>query len=294
MTSRWILLGVPWDCSASDRGEADAPAGLRRAGIRELADVDLGHIPIEIRTARRDPETGVLALADTIRAAHRLADALAAAMAEHPGHRPLVVGGDCSILLGIFRALRQSRGPTGLWFADGHPDYQDSHASETGETADLELACLTGAGPAPLVHLVPDPPTVRPQDAVLMGHRGRDLDEAARAEVQRVPPELLQIDADEVRTDPLAAGQRAADRLETGRGAWLHIDLDVLDPGALPAVTYPQPDGPGWEELTAALTPLATSPRLIGLSVADFRPDLDPDGLAARVVQRLGELLGGA
>lgn len=296
MTSRWILLGVPWDCSASDRGEADAPAWLRRAGIRALADVDLGDIPIEIRTARRDPETGVLALADTIRAAHRLADALAAAMAEHPGHRPLVVGGDCSILLGIFPALRQSRGPTGLWFVDGHPDYQDSHASETGETADLELACLTGAGPAPLVHLVPDPPMVRPQDAVLMGHRGRDLDEAARAEVQRVPPELLQIDADEVRTDPLAAGQRAADRLErTGRDAWLHIDLDVLDPGALPAVTYPQPDGPGWEELTAALTPLAASPRLIGLSVADFRPDLDPDGSsAARVVQRLGELLGGA
>ena len=92
MTSRWILLGVPWDCSASDRGEADAPAGLRRARIRELADVDLGHIPIEIRTARRDPETGVLALADTIRAAHRLADDLAAAMAEHPVlvNRPIV------------------------------------------------------------------------------------------------------------------------------------------------------------------------------------------------------------
>ncbi len=77
-----------------------------------------------------------------------------------------------------------------------------------------------------------------------------------------------------------------------GQGAWLHIDLDVLDPGSLPAVTYPQPGGPDWDQLSTALRPLARSPRLLGVSVADFRPDLDPTGeLAARIVRLLDDVL---
>jgi len=77
-----------------------------------------------------------------------------------------------------------------------------------------------------------------------------------------------------------------------GRGAWLHLDLDVIDPAVLPAVTYPQPGGPDWDQLAAALEPLAQSPRLLGVSVADFRPDLDPTGdLATRVLEVLARTL---
>jgi arginase len=96
-----------------------------------------------------------------------------------------------------------------------------------------------------------------------------------------------------VLADPAGAGRRAAAWLAgAGRGVWLHLDLDVLDPSSLPAVTYPQPGGPGWEELAVALEPLARSPRLLGVSVADFRPDLDPAGdLAVRVVDVLGRIL---
>jgi arginase len=65
----------------------------------------------------------------------------------------------------------------------------------------------------------------------------------------------------------------------------LHVDLDVVDPVALPAVSYPQPGGLDWDQLTNVVTPLARSPRLLGVSVADFRPDLDPTGEhAARIV----------
>jgi arginase len=61
---------------------------------------------------------------------------------------------------------------------------------------------------------------------------------------------------------------------------------------SLPAVTYLQPGGPEWELLSAALRPLARSPRLLGVSVADFRPDLDPDGeLAGRILDLLDQTL---
>ena len=289
----WFLLGAPWDCSGSGRGEQAAPDALRAAGLSDLVGRDRGDAATVIDGTERDARTGVLALRETVRAARALADVLAQALRELPGRRPLVVGGDCSILLGILPALRGRVGPVGLWFLDGHPDYLDGSASDTGETADMDLAVLTGAGAEPLVTLAGAPPMVPVGDAVLLGHRTDGLDPGAAAELARLPDDLRRIDAATVVADPAAAGRRAAAWLAgAGRGAWLHLDLDVLDPAVLPAVTYPQPGGPDWDQLAAVLEPLARSPRLLGVSVADFRPDLDPTGnLAARVVEVLEHAL---
>lgn len=289
----WFLLGAPWDCSGSSRGEQAAPAAFRAAGMAELVARDLGDAATAIGSDRRDTATGVRALPETVRAVRALAGTLTAALGGLPGQRPLVVGGDCSVLLGIFAALRAHVGPAGLWFLDGHPDYLDGAASETGETADMDLALLTGAGAEALVSIAGTPPMVRPEDVVLLGHRTRDLDQASAAEVARLPPALRAVDAEAVAADPSRAGRDAVRWLgHAGHGAWLHLDLDVLDPRSLPAVTYPQPGGLGWEQLAAALRPLAHSPRLLGVSIADFRPDLDPDGsFARRIVDTLRRTL---
>ena len=235
----------------------------------------------------------MLALSDTVRAAHALAEALEGGLRGLPGRRPLVVGGDCSILLGILPALRRQVGAAGLWFLDGHPDYLDGRTSDTGETADMDLAVLTGDGAEPLTTLAGPPPMVPASDVVLIGHRTAGLDESSAEEVARLPAGLRRIDAATAVGDPSGAGHRAASWLEdSGRGAWLHVDLDVLDPASLPAVTYPQPNGPDWDQLAAVVEPLGRSPRLLGVSIADFRPDLDPTGeLAARIVDVLERVL---
>jgi hypothetical protein len=78
-----------------------------------------------------------------------------------------------------------------LWFFDGHPDFLDGAASETGETADMELAVLTGSGAAPLVQLAgPAPMTlmVPVERVMLLGHRAEDLDDASAAELAVCPP----------------------------------------------------------------------------------------------------------
>ncbi len=295
-TDGWFLLGAPWDCSGSGRGEHAAPDALRAAGIAAVVGHDAGDASISVTSTARDPGTGVLALADTVRAAGALTSALAAALDDQPARRPLVVGGDCSILLGIVPALL-ARGPTDLWFLDGHPDYLDGATSPTGETADMDLAVLTGSGAAPLLELAPAVPMIPPERVVLLGHRTAELDGTAALELARVPGELRRISAAELVADPAAAAERASRWLgirrdATGSGVWLHLDLDVLDAEALPAVTYPQPGGPDWDVLALALEPLLRSPRLTGVSVADFRPDLDPLGeYAAAVVALLGRVL---
>jgi hypothetical protein len=57
----------------------------------------------------------------------------------------------------------------------------------------------------------------------------------------------------------------------------------------------PQPLGLGWDELVALARPLAGAPNLLGVSVADFNPDMDPDGAhGARVVDALESVLSHA
>jgi len=82
-------------------------------------------------------------------------------------------------------------------------------------------------------------------DAILLGHRTNDLDEGAAADLARLPNALRQIDA-----------------------ATMSVDRGGLD----------------WDQFAAVLEPLAQSPQLLGLSLADFRPDLDPTGEFARRV----------
>ena len=275
-------LDVPLDSEGVDGAEAEAPAALRAAGILERWGAeDAGAMPERIRDPRRDPATGVVGADDVRRATAAVASRVGEMLAED--RRPLVLGGDCTLLLGVARALPKG---CGLWFVDGHADFYDGRTSPTGEAADMELAILTGhAGSA----LLGDAgPRVDPSAVVLMGHRPDELGADVAFENARLDPAIKAVTSPEIRE--LGAAQVAQDalaRLE-GRPAWLHLDLDVLDSKALPAVSYPQPLGLEWAELVELLVPLAAAPGLIGISLADFNPALDPGGEhAGRVVEKL-------
>ncbi len=202
------------------------------------------------------------------------------------GERPLVLGGDCTVLLGVFSALPPG---SGLWFVDGHADFFDGQSSPTGEAADMDLAILTGHGPPGL--LGGDTTLVEAGAVVLLGHRPDDLHPDVARENARLDPSIHAVTAPEVRErGPAAVGTEAAARLAR-RPAWLHLDLDVLDERALPAVSYPQALGLDWHEFVSLNRPLAAAPNLLGISIADFNPDRDPDGAhAARVAEAVAAI----
>jgi arginase len=229
--------------------------------------------------------TGVIGAADVRRSAVDVAARVTNVL--HANELPLVVGGDCTLLLGVFGALPAG---SGLWFVDGHADFYDGESSPTGEAADMDLAILTGHGPA---GLLPDERRLLdPAATVLLGHRPSELNADVAFENARIDPAIHALTAPELRERGAAEiGKDAAARL-ADRPAWLHLDLDVLDETALPAVTYPQPLGLDWGELEALARPLAAAPNLVGVSVADFDPERDPYGaLADRVVSLLVALL---
>jgi len=290
----WEVLGVPIDCSGRGRGEERGPSALRAAGLSERLRLgDRGDVEAAIRDPTRDPETGVIGLADLRAASAAIKAGVSSILGREA--RPLVIGGCCSLLPGAIAGAREAVGPTALAFVDGHVDFYDGSTSETGEAADMDLAILTGWGPAGVVDSAVPGPLVEPADVVVIGYR--DEEETTRlgaVDPAAVAPEMLLVHARDVLASGAAqSGEAAMRRLETrSKPLWLHLDLDVLDEEEFPAVTYPRGAGLSWIDVLALARPFLSSPRLVGIDVTDFNADLDSDGLhARRTVDALCELL---
>jgi arginase len=291
-TARWTLVGAPLDCSGTDRGEARAPGVLRRARLAEAVSRDAGDAGALLDDPARDSRTGVVGFGQLVEASRSIRAAVTEVFER--GERPLVVGGDCSVLVGTMAAVKDRLGRTGLAFLDGHVDYFGGGTSPSGEAADMDLAFVCGYGPAGLVDMAGPAPMVEPGDVVVMGHRP-DPEDASPREDDLVDERTQLVEAEAIgRGDSGRLGRYVAERLEAQVGRfWVHLDADVFDEGEMPAVTYAQPGGLTWEQVEAILRPLCSSPALVGLSVADYEPDKDPDGHnARRIADLVARLLG--
>jgi arginase len=194
-----------------------------------------------------------------------------------------VLGGDCSILLGNLLALRRSGRRHGLLFLDGHADFYQPAASQTGQAADMDLALSTGRGPVILTDIEGLRPLVRDEDVALLGHR--DAAQALASGSQSLPDALFAQDLDELRrVGAHEAGRAAIEHLCRPEldGFWIHLDVDVLDDAIMPAVDYRLPDGLSWEELETILSAAMRSKRALGIDITIFNPKLDKDDHIAR------------
>src|SRR5687767_1798474 len=156
--------------------------------------------------------------------ARELADATGAVL--DGDEFPVVLGGDCSILLGNLLALRR-RARYGLLFIDGHADFYQPEANVNGEAASSELALATGRGPEVMAAPAGYRPLIRDEDVVAFAHR--DAGEAARYGSQPLPESLRSINLETVRrVGAEAAARQAMAHLERDEltGFWIHLDAD--------------------------------------------------------------------
>jgi arginase len=200
---------------------------------------------------------------------------------------PLILGGDCSILLGAMLALKR-RGRFGLLFIDGHADFYQPEANPNGEAASMDLAFATGYGPALLADLERRGPLVRAEDTVAFGFR--DAEEQRRYGSQPLPADVLALDLTTVRRMGIEQASRVAlERVarSTVEGFFIHLDADCLNDSIMPAVDYRLPDGFDWDALTSILTLALATGRAVGLEVTIYNPRLDEDGSAGRALTSL-------
>jgi arginase len=280
------VIDAPSDLGLRHTGVDGLPDALRQAGILEgLPDVRCaGVVPAPRFSPLRDPATGVLNTESIARFSLRLAERLAFTL--DLGRFPLVLGGDCSIVIGAALALRR-RGRFGLAFIDGHADFYSPEAEANGEVASMDLAVVTGHGPAALADLEGRRPLVREEDVVVFGIRDAHAEVADGApDVRGTAMHVVEL-ADLRRLGATDAARSGLATLEAGgaQGFWIHLDADVLHDDVMPAVDYRMPDGLWPAELTDALATFLASPLATGMDVTIYNPAFDdPARTAARTL----------
>ena len=142
--------------------------------IRQHADVhDYGEVALPTPSSERDADIHIIDPRGLGLLVARVRDAVAPIIDD--GHLPLVVGGDCPLLLGCLAAAAR-RDRLGLLFVDGHEDAYLPEQSSTGEAADMELAFALGIADASWSsRLTTVLPLVEPADVRILGARDAGL-----------------------------------------------------------------------------------------------------------------------
>lgn len=286
----YAILEAPSTLGLATEGVERLPEQLLELGLADRINArHAGRLAVPPRQPTPDTETGVLNAEAIASWSPKLADAMEPLL--DAGEFPVVLGGDCTILLGSMLALKR-RGRYGLLFIDGNADFFQPEAEPNGEGASMDLAFATGHGPTLLTDIEGRGPLVRLEDVVALAYRDhKDQDEFGS---QPLPKELKALDLPVVRKMGIEAATReAVDHLLRPEleGFFIHLDADCLDDAIMPAVDFRVPGGLSWGELEMALRIAMGSGKAVGLEVTIYNPRLDEDGSAGH---GLSEVLAAA
>lgn len=285
--TRLAIIGAASALGAPHAGAADGPESLRHHGFPErLANAGIRAQwsetlrPVERVAHDADMATRLQANAAFAR---RLANHVATL---DPEDFPLVLGGDHAVAVGTWRGIaRRAGGAPGLIWIDAHLDSHTDQSTHSGNVHGMPLAALLGEGDATLA-AVPGP-RLDPSRVCVIGARAWEAEERER--LDRLGVRIF--DMDEIRARGLPTVFCDALSIVRGSGGepgfGLSLDLDALDPGSLPAVSCPEGGGIAPQALADVLLNLRSCGDFIGMEITEYRPDLDPDGGAARWVAEL-------
>lgn len=174
----------------------------------------------------------------------------------------IVIGGDCGVeLAAVEHAMSgDGSGPAVVWL-DAHPDLGTISPDRPRAFCGTVARALLGDG-ADGLRATPPLPADR---LILAGTRSVDDDEQEVIDERGI--RMLAV--------PDLTGTAIADAVAaTGASSvYVHIDLDVLDPGVLEGIGDPQPFGVGLGELLAELRALVARVPLAGAGIAMFSPE---------------------
>jgi arginase len=212
-----------------------------------LPGLDLVLRPDEVITAEL-PHGGAWERLVTLYTA--VARAVSASASE--GTRPVVVCGDCCTALGIVAGLQRAGRSVGIVWFDAHGDVQTPETTASGYLGGMPLRLLAGYQPELIAAKLGLRPV--PEDQILLVG-ARDLD----------PPEVSYLATSAIKQKDVAAAI-AADLPDVP--LYVHVDLDVLDPGEVAGLRYPAPGGETTAQLAECIAALLATGRVAAVGVA--------------------------
>jgi arginase len=276
------LIGVPSSAGARQAGQERGPQCLRAAGLvqrlisRGYDVMDFGDLnQVSFRPDTENPKKQNLSLVlDVLR---QVTESVELAIANRAW--PLVLGGDCSITIGVIAALIKHFPDLGLAYVDGDVDLNTPETTHTGIFDGMVLAHILGRGADELRQFGSRCPLLEEQQIALFGYSAQaggidpvEIDILRNTQMAKFP--LEDIDA-----NVQAAARRALQKLESkAEHILVHFDVDVVDYGDFPAVDVPHRPGLALAQTQEALGIFVGSQKSVGLVVTEFNAALDGDG----------------
>jgi arginase len=287
------LIGAPSSAAAFQPGSEKAPAALRAAGLVDRLKAagfevhDYGDCPQRLfadddehRRARNLP--AIVAGLNDLK--------IHAETAIKSGALVLVLAGDCAQSIGLLTGARRYYKHLNLIWFDRDADLNTPATTPSGRIDGMVVAHIVGRGAPELVRFWGETPLVREPDVLLYGISR--LDPPEQQVLAKSP--LRHVTAEEIAAK--GAEKAASDALTHShadtRDFVLHVDLDVISGDELGAVNVPASGGLSYAQVRDSLKKFASHKNLLGLDIAQFNPDKDPDGSAAKkIVDLLVEAL---
>lgn len=197
---------------------------------------------------------------------------------QQPGHVPLLIGCDCSLVVGTTQALRRAAGDdVHVLYVDGDFDDAAPDATRCQSAAAMAVWFLTQGSP------FWSGPPLRPSQVTVIGWTGAS---------QSKQPAMGSLSlADVRRFGPEEAGRRALEAIPASVSVLVHLDIDVFRHRDVPAAYFPHAEGLILAEGGELLGVLLGDPRIRIIEVAEYASLRDQD---LRSVGALVDLLAGS
>ncbi len=176
---------------------------------------------------------------------------------------PLLIGGEHSITLGALRAFSKKfkAQELSVLLIDAHADLRD----EYNETK-FSHACVA--------------------------RRAREILHAVQAGVRSMSEEEHEFIKKGKINSIFYGNDFSAEEISKAlhKNVYISIDLDALDLAFMPAVSCPEPDGMSWAQLTALISAVSKSHRIVGADIVELCPqqhNRTPDFIAAKLAYRV-------
>jgi arginase len=189
----------------------------------------------------------------------------------------IILGGDCSILIGNAVALKKL-GNFGLFYLDGHTDFIPPELSETGGAAGMDLAIITGTGHKKLTDISGLKPYLSEENIFCCGNAETDDEEYVN---QIINSDIHYFDLYRLRENGFRKTVDDFLKMVNDKGLdgfFIHLDADVLKDEIMPAVDSRMEDGINYNDLREMLETLFENPLCFGIEITILDPDYDESG----------------
>ena len=274
------VIAVPYDTARRGVGMGAGPEHWLARGLDD-----------QLKAAKHDVRVTVIEDDDPAPAEIKTAFALNRALAHEvataraSNRLPLALAGNCNTALGTLSGV--GMGDTALVWFDAHGDFNSPDMSGSGFFDGMGLNIAAGLSWQRLAASIPGYSAIPGAHIIHVGGRAFDADEREAL----VAAGAAVVDAESIRRDGVAPLIEALDALPpTVRQVYIHLDLDVLDPGAgLQANRFPEPDGLSVAQVGASLREIRARLSLAAMALTAYDPSYDSEG---QVLKAGFELVG--